>query len=279
MNATPTVIPLADAIGAEITGIDLAAGIDDEAFSFIHQAILDHLVLVFPGQDMPPAAQVALTERFGAVEPHPSKARAGHPDYAGLLVLENAPDRRGARNDFWHSDISCAPKPPAFTVLQALIVPGGKGDTSFCNMYRAWDDLPDDMKTQLDSLTAEHSGDAIRRRNNAADTDGSKDIDVPPPESHPLVRRHPDTGRRALYTNCFFTTKIGDMTEADSAPLLADLERRATVPGNVYRHHWRPGDVLVWDNRCTMHYAEYDYADDEPRKMHRTTAAGDRPVA
>jgi len=276
---TITIETLTPAIGARITGVDLDKGLDDDAFALIHEAALNHLVLHFPGQDMPPAAQVAFTERFGAVEPHPLKARAGHPEYAGLLVLENAPERRGARNDFWHSDISCAPAPPAFSVLHALVVPEGKGDTLFCNMYRAWDGLPDDLRTRLDGLTAEHSGEAILRRNNAADTDGTKDIDVPPPEVHPVVRRHPETGRRALFTNRFFTTRLGDMTAQESAPLLADLENRATAPENVYRHSWRPGDVLVWDNRCTMHFAVYDYDEKEPRRLHRTTAAGERPGA
>ena len=199
MNAKETIThtPLTAAIGAEVTGIDLALAIDDAAFQRLHQAVLDHLVLYLPGQDMPPPAQIALTERFGAVEPHPLKARANHPDYAGLLVLENTPERRGARNDFWHSDITCAPEPPAFTMLHALTVPEGKGDTMFCNMYRAWEGLPDDLKKRLVGLTAEHSGEAIRQRNRATDPDGNKDIDVPPPEIPPVARRHPETGRRA----------------------------------------------------------------------------------
>ncbi len=226
---------------------------------------------------MAPEAQIAFTGRFGSVEPHPLKARAGHPEYTGLLVLENAPERRGARNDFWHSDISCAPTPPSISVLHAITVPDGKGDTMFCNMYRAWDSLPDDLRQRLDGLTAEHSGEAIRQRNNAADTDGAKDIHVPPPEVHPVARRHPETGRRALYTNRFFTTRFSDRTAEESAPLLADLEMRATAPDNVYRHRWQPGDVLLWDNRCTMHYAVYDYDENEPRRLHRTTAAGERP--
>ena len=280
---TITIEPLTPAIGAMLTGVDLASeidgGLDDGAFARIREAALNHLVLYFPAQDMPPAAQVAFTERFGAVEPHPLKAREGHPEYAGLLILENSPERRGARNDFWHSDISCAPTPPSFSVLHALTVPEGKGDTLFCNMYRAWEALPSDLRMRLDGMSAEHSGEAIRQRNNAVDTDGNKDIGVPAPEVHPVARRHPETGRRALYTNCFFTTRLGDMTARESAPLLADLEKRATTPDNVYRHRWRPGDVLIWDNRCTMHFSDYDYDENEPRRMHRTTAAGERPKA
>ncbi|MGI9386999.1 MAG: TauD/TfdA dioxygenase family protein, partial [Methyloligellaceae bacterium] len=176
-------------------------------------------------------------------------------------------------------DISCAPTPPALTVLHAITVPEGKGDTLFCNMYRAWEGLPEDVRIRLDGLTAEHSGDAIRQRNRAADTDGSKDIEVPNPETHPVVRRHPETGGRALYTNRFFTTNFTGMTAEESAPLLELIEAHATVPENIYRHRWQPGDTLIWDNRCTMHFAVYDYDPSEPRRMHRTTAAGDRPAA
>ena len=240
---------------------------------------MEHLVLHIPGQDVPPGEQIKFTERFGAVEPHPLGSRKGHPEFENLLVLENNPQRRGARNDFWHSDISCAPTPPALTILHAITVPEGKGDTMICNMYRAFEELPDDIKAQVDGLTAEHSGDAIRRRNEADNTDGAKNIDVPPAEVHPVVRRHPETGRRALFTNRFFTTNFTGMTEEESAPLLEMIEARATEPDNVYRHKWTPGDILIWDNRSTMHFAVYDYDPAEPRRMHRTTAAGERPAA
>ena len=128
---------LTHVIGARVTGVDLASDLDDEVFAVIHQALLDNLVLHFPDQDLPPAAHIAFTERFGAVEPHPLGARKGHPEFENLLVLENNPERRGARNDFWHSDISCAPTPPALTMLHAITVPEGKGDTLICNMYQA----------------------------------------------------------------------------------------------------------------------------------------------
>lgn len=273
------VTPLTPNIGARVTGVDLADDMDSSVHEVIHKALLDHLVLHFPDQDLPPAKHIAFTESFGAVEPHPLGARKGHPEFENLLVLENNPNRRGARNDFWHSDISCAPTPPALTILHALAVPKGKGDTLICNMYRAWDMMPDDLKAKLDGLTAEHSGEAIRRRNEAADTDGAKNIVVPPAELHPVVRRHPESGRRAMFTNRFFTTKFSGMSEEESAPLLEKIEEIATRPDNVYRHKWTAGDVLVWDNRCTMHYAVYDYEPTETRRMHRTTAAGERPAA
>jgi len=176
-------------------------------------------------------------------------------------------------------DITCALTPPAATLLHAIEVPEGRGDTSFCNMYRAWQLLPDDLRRRLDGIGAWHSGEAIRKRNQAADTDGNKQMPVPPPELHPVARRHPETGRRALYVNRFFTTHFDGMDAAESTAILERCEKIAITPDNVYRHRWRAGDVLMWDNRCTMHYADYDYAPTDIRLMHRTTAAGDRPAA
>lgn len=266
-------------IGAEVTGVDLSGDIDDATFEGIHQAFLDNLVLVFRGQDLAPDRHIAFTERFGAVEPHPLRARAGHPDYDNLLVLENTFEKRGARNDFWHSDISCAPTPPAATVLHGVAVPEGRGDTLICNMYRAWDLLDADLRARLEHATAKHSGEAIRQRNLKSDTDGNKNMDIPPAETHPVLRRHPSTGRKALYVNRFFTVSIDGMDEAETARVLEACEQAATRDDNVYRHKWKKGDVLMWDNRCTMHYAEYDYGPGDYRRMHRTTSAGDRPAA
>lgn len=266
-------------IGAEVLGVKIGPDLTGDDIAVIRQAYLDHQVLVFRDQDIGPDDQIAFTEHFGAVEPHPLRARAGHPEYENLLVLENNAQRRGARNDFWHSDITCVERPPSATFLHAIKVPVGRGDTLICNMYRAWDDLDPGLKAKLDTAEAEHSGEAIRRRNLAAQTDGNRDMDVPPPEVHPVVRRHPETGRRALYVNKFFTTRILGLTDEENTAAMDAIEAAATRDDNIYRHKWRPGDALMWDNRCTMHFAEYDYAPDDHRLMHRTTAAGDRPAA
>lgn len=266
-------------IGAEVLGAKIGPDLTDDEFAVIKQAYLDHLVLVFRDQDISPPDQIAYTERFGAVEPHPLRARAGHPEYENLLVLENNAQRRGARNDFWHSDITCVQRPPSATFLHAITVPEGRGDTLICNMYRAWDDLDPALREKLDKARAEHSGEAIRRRNLAAETDGNRAMTVPPPEVHPVVRRHPETGRQALFVNKFFTTRILGLSDDENAAVMDAIEAVATRDDNIYRHKWRSGDALMWDNRCTMHFAEYDYAPDDHRLMHRTTAAGDRPAA
>jgi taurine dioxygenase len=268
---------LGAALGAEIRGADLSQPLDADSLAFIRKAFLAHIVLVFRGQSLPPAAQVSFTGHFGAVEPHPLASRPGHPDLPQLMVLENRPGRPGARNDFWHSDISHAERPPAVSLLHALEVPEGRGDTMFCNMYAAFEELSAGMREMLGSLQALHSGEATARRNREAATDAQPITEVPPPFAHPVVRTHPESGRKALYVNPFFTQRFSDMSEEESAPILKYLYAQATRPENIYRHRWAKGDVLMWDNRCAMHYAVKDYDENMPRYMHRTTAAGDRP--
>lgn len=268
---------LGTALGAEIRGVDLSQPLDAEAVDFVRNAFLEHIVLVIRGQSLSPAAQIAFTEHFGAVEPHPLNSRRGFPEFPGLMVLENRPGKPGARNDFWHSDISHAECPPAVSLLHALEVPEGRGDTMFCNMYAAYERLSPGMQQLLENLHALHSGEATAKRNREADTDALPIADVPAAVAHPVVRTHPDTGRRALYVNPFFTQRFTDMDESESAPIMKYIYELATLPENVYRHRWTSGDVLMWDNRCAMHYAIMDYDEQTPRLMHRTTAAGDRP--
>lgn len=270
--------PLCGALGAEITGIDLSAPLDDETFNRLRQAYLDHLVLLFRDQSLTPERQVAFTRRFGPVEEHPLRSRRGVEGFPEILVLENRPGQPGARNDFWHSDISFAERPPLGSVLRAIEVPEGYGDTMFCNMYSAFEDLSPGLRNMLDGMRAEHSGAPLARRNNAGESDARPITEVPPAALHPVVRTHPESGRRALYINEYFTQNFEDMTVAESRPLIEYLCAHASRPENVYRHRWRAGDVLMWDNRCAMHYAVRDYDESMPRLMHRTTAAGDRPA-
>ena len=215
---------------------------------------------------------------FGPVEPHPLASRRGIEGHPEVLVFENKKGTPGARNDFWHSDISFAEKPPACSVLYARTITEGCGDTMFCNMYHAYDELAEGMRRMLDGLTAMHTSAPLAQRNRAGVSDGRPIADIPPPAEHPAVRTHPETGRKALYVNPYFTSHFAAMTEDESRPLLEFLHLHATRPENVFRHRWRQGDLLLWDNRCAMHYAVYDYDDTKPRLMNRTTAAGDRPT-
>ncbi len=277
-GARLTVRPLSGALGAEVSGVDLSRPLDDALFAEVRQAFHDNIVVVFPGQRITPAQQVAFTGRFGPVEAHPLGSRRGAEGHPQVLVLENRKGRKGARNDFWHSDISFAERPPLGSVLYALEVPEGRGDTMFCNMYDAYEGLSERLKGVLEGLSAMHHADALVQRNKAADSDAMTIAEAPPGVEHPVVRTHPETGRKALYVNPYFTTRFADMTEEESRPLLEFLHARATRPENVYRHRWRPFDLVMWDNRCAMHYAIYDYDETVPRLMHRTTATGERPV-
>lgn len=273
-----TVTPLAGALGARVDGIDLAAPMDDETFAAIEQAWYEHLVLLFPNQDLTPAQHVAFSKRFGPLLEHPLKSRRGLDDFPEVLVLENRPGRPGARNDFWHSDVSFAAIPPMGSLLYARKVPpGGKGDTMFCNMYRAWDGLSEGLRAVLDGRMAVHDGSPLARRNAERTSDGQPITQLPDPVEHPIARTHPGSGRKALFVNPYFTQHIAGLTAEESRPLLDPVYALATRPENTFRHRWSVGDLLLWDNRCAMHYAILDYDDTVPRLMHRTTVTGEQP--
>lgn len=274
-----TIRSLATALGAEICGVDLSHPVDSAVFQKIRTAFLANLVLVFRNQDVSPKQQVAFTKLFGTVEPHPLRSRRGHEDHPSVFVLDNRPGRPSARNDFWHTDISFAEAPPQLSVLHAVTALEKKGDTLFANMYAAYESLSNELKRSLLTMRAVHNAAKLAERNKTfPGTDGRQIQHIPPPVVHPVVRTHPDTGRRALYVNPYFTSHIVGVEREESLALLASLNAHATRPKNLYRHCWRTGDLIMWDNRCTMHYAVYDYDDSMPRLMHRTTAAGERPT-
>ncbi len=279
LNAMPfSLQPLGAALAAEIIGIDLAEPMSEQTIDAVRQAFHDNLILLFRDQNLSPGEQVAFTRHFGDVEAHPLGSRRGLDEHPEILVLENRPGRPGARNDFWHSDISFSETPPLGSVLHAIDAPAPHGDTMFCNMYAAYEELSPGMRRMLDPMTALHSAAPLVQRNNEEANDGIPINNIPDPAEHPVVRTHPGTGRKALYINDYFTERFTGMTVEESRPLIQYLCARATRQENIYRHRWRNGDVLMWDNRCAMHYAVLDYDETMPRLMHRTTAKGDRPV-
>ena len=270
---------LCGALGAEVSGVDLSKRLSNEAARAVVDAYHDHLVLVFRGQSLDPAAQIAFTRLFGEPHEHPLRTRASVDGFPEVLIIETRPGRMGARNDYWHSDISHQERPPSASILHALAIPDGLGDTMFCNMYRAAETLSPGMRRLLGGMRAVHSGEAtMRRAQQERGTDALPVDSVPPPRAHPVLRTHPGTGRRALFVNPHFTESFAGMTKEESAPMLDYLAEHSTRPENVYRHRWAVGDVVIWDNRCTMHYAVRDYDDTVRRKHHRTTASGERPV-
>lgn len=269
---------LCGALGAEIGGIDLAEPIAPEAEAEIRRAFAENLVIVFRDQDLAPDRQIAFTRIFGPCEQHPLYRTAQIPEFPEILVLEHkAGQFFNGRNDIWHADITFAETPPLGSVLHCRAIEEGHGDTMFANQCLAYDTLSPGMKAMLDGRMAEHSSRVLIERNNAAAYNVPV-AEMPPPVIHPVVRTHPVTGRRTLFVNPTYTERFEHMTAAESKPILDYLYAWGTRSEVIYRHRWRVGDVVMFDNRCCWHYVVVDYGPDMHRLMHRTTARGDRPA-
>jgi taurine dioxygenase len=259
--------PIGGALGARVHGIDLARPVDDATVARLREAYLQFCVLLFPDQGhITPQQQLAFARRWGEVilTPAPDKC---HPDCPEILVL----DTHGEKpvTDMWHSDITMEPVPPLGSFLLARVVPVG-GDTIFANQYLAYEALSDGMKRMLDGMRAWHTGDVFARN-------GNYDPASFPRSLHPVIRTHPETGRKALFVNAVYTTCFEGWTEEESRPLIDYLCAHAVQPNFTFRHQWTVGDMLMWDNRCLQHFAVADYGS-QPRTMHRVTIKGDKPV-
>jgi taurine dioxygenase len=270
-------VPLSGAAGACLRGVDLSRPIGAELEEEIRRAFVAHSVLLFRDQDLSPAAQVAFTGVFGEVVRHPLYRSVEIPGHPEILVLEHrAGQFYNGRNDIWHSDLTFEACPALGSVLHCRACWEGFGDTMFANQYLAYEALSPRLKSLLDDLEAEHSASLLAERNNR-ESNNVRIPDTPTPVRHPVVRTHPDSGRKALYVSPAFTTGIVGLEAQESRALLAFLYEHATQPRFVYRHRWRVGDVVMFDNRCLMHYVVLDYPPEMHRRMHRTTAGGDRP--
>jgi len=279
-----TITPGQGRFVAEVSGVDLSQPMDDGRFAQIHDAFIAHSVLVFRGQRLSNEEHIAFSRRFGELEIHTAK----HwllPDYPEILVLSNRGEK-GTKpivngGAYWHSDITYKAKPPLGSLLYALEVPPEGGDTLFADMHAAYDGLDEATKTRIENLQA------IHRYGDRYQLMAKEDKDRPaltaeqlaevPDVVHPVVYTHPESGRRALYVNEGFTVGIEDLPEDESSVLLEKLFNQSVRDGHIYRHRWQAGDLVMWDNRCTMHRAtEYDARHN--RAMHRTTIQGDRPA-
>ena len=263
------------ALGAEIRGINLADGIDDDTYRAIRRALLEHQVLFFKDQDeIPPGVQVDIGRKFGELHFHPAAPQmAGFPEVFEIHVHR---DSKIANGEFWHSDVSCDEYPPLGTILQIHILPEIGGDTLFANMYAAYDALSEPLKRMLEGLTATHASEHVYRgRYEDRGVDDSRK--TYPHASHPVVRTHPETGRKALYVNRTFTTRINELSPQESDALLRLLFDIGETLDFQTRFRWQRNDVAFWDNRCAMHHAIWDYWPHE-RKGRRVTIKGDRPV-
>jgi taurine dioxygenase len=272
------------ALGAEIEGLDLAQPLDEATFAAVRRAFLESEgVLVFRDQHLSPSQHVAFSRRFGPLMIHVLKQYLleGYPEILKVSnVIENGkPVGLGDAGRNWHSDLSYAPEPSLGSLLYALELPAEGGDTSFANMYAAYDALPADVKRRIEGKRAAHSySHSYDRFHGSAFRPplSSEQKEKVPEVTHPIVRTHPETGRKALFVNEGFTASIVDVPEEESRALLARLFAHSAEPRFAYRHRWRPHDLLFWDNRCAIHLA-HGCPPEMRRHMHRTTVKGDTP--
>ena len=276
---------LSGGLGAEILNIDLASPHCGNVFPAIHDAFLEHSVLVFHGQKLSPDQLVAFSRRFGRLEQHVIKdfALPENPDVFIVSNVKEAGKPIGAirAGQYWHSDCSYMAKPTLASLLYALEIPSYGGDTMFTSTVRAYDELSETMKDLLSGLSAVHDYNLAYEQYFARFSDrpplSPEQKAKVPPIQHPIVRTHPETGKKVLFVNPGFTRQIVGMTEAESRAILSFLFQHAVQPHMMYRHRWAKGDLVIWDNRSTWHLAVADYDMAEPRHMHRTSVEGDRP--
>ena len=273
-NKLITCKPFAPNLGAEIYGVDLSQEVPQEQFLEIHAAFLKYQVLFFKEQrEIPPEQQVAFGKRFGNLHAHPAApTMPGHPE---IFEIHATKDSKVANGEFWHSDVSCDEIPPLGTILQVHILPECGGDTMFSNMYSAYDSLSAPFRDMICKLTALHSSEHIYT-NRYADRGKSNEQIKCPQAVHPVVRTHFETGRKALFVNRTFTTKINEVSAKESNFILEMLFEHAEHIDHQIRFRWSQNDVAFWDNRCCMHRAIWDYWPAE-RKGRRVTIIGDRP--
>ena len=267
--------PIAGVIGAEVRGIDLTLPLDSAAQKELNAGWLQHQVLFFRDQHITVDQHKAFARNFGELHVHPvlqQMAEQGHPE---IVVLESDAKRPFVA-DRWHSDVTFEKAPPKGSILRGVAVPATGGDTMWANMVAAYEALSNRMQRILSELTALHDGGAFARV--AKDKAQLADLESRQSAVHPVVRRHPETGRRALFVNSVFTKHIVEMKRAESEALLEFLHRHVESPDFSCRFRWRPGSIAMWDNRCTQHRVVAD-ALPEYRRMERVTLIGDAPVA
>ena len=274
--------PLSSAVGAEVSGVNLV-DCDGPTFIEIHRAFLDHHVLFFRDQELSLESHKAFGRRFGTLNVHPQyEPLGGHPEILPIVKEVDAEHNIGGA---WHSDVTFLERPALGSILYAIDVPASGGDTLFANQELAFEELSPGLRQLLLGLRAVHSDHTLsdrveaENRNMTRSTKLSEEAMCQPvvENLHPVIRTHPETGRKSLFVNRAFTVRFENMTVAESKPLLEFLYKQATKPEFTCRFHWKNGSVAMWDNRCVQHYALNDYHG-QRRYMHRVTVNGDRPA-
>lgn len=275
-----TIAALTEHTGAEVRGINLAGDIDPDARAELNRAFANHHVLVIRDQDLTPEGFKQAAQVFGELQPHDKKDVhvPGHPDVYYVSNDHIVNGKRIIPGETFHTDHSNHPAPPKATTLFAVSLPSSGGDTQYVNMHKAYDDLAEDVKRRINGLKAVHvylSKYSPRSLGNL--TEESRKA-LPPPGVHPLVRMHPDNGRKALYLNPVRMESIVGMEDSEALDLIGELMAHSTQKKYEYRHQWRYGDMVIWDNRSVMHQANPDYDMNERRYLYRLMLKGEVPA-
>lgn len=273
-----TVEPLSPVLGAAVAGLDLRQPLSDQTKRAVYDAFVRYHVLCFRDQQLDPDQQIAFTEQFGTLERHMARNRGPINPLVNIVSNLSADGKPSGKvgSTGWHSDKSFRPEPSLATVLHAQIMPPEGGETCFANMIAAYDALPADQRSALDSVRVVHSWELSRARLGLRAT--PDEIADAPPLTHPLVRTIPETGRKALFMG-EHASHIESREMAEGRALLDALTAHAVEERFVYRHKWRPGDLLMWDNRCLLHRANANFdAGRFPRVLHRTCLRGSAPA-
>jgi taurine dioxygenase len=267
-----TIAPLTANIGAEVDGVDLAGELDDVTIKTIREALLEWKVIFFRDQhQLDRDRHVAFGRKFGDLEVHPLTPK--DQEQPEVFVIPAGGTFRAP--DVWHSDVTWRPEPSLGSILRAVELPPLGGDTLWADMGAAYEMLDDDTKEQIDGLVALHDYTRAFGRGQPPEIKEKMRAKHPTSE-HPVVRTHPETGRKTIYVNASFTCGIKDLDDAEAAPLLAKLQRTATIPDVQCRFRWAPGSVAFWDNRATQHCVSNDFLP-ATRIMERVTVVGDKP--
>lgn len=268
--------PISGALGAEIHGLDLTANLTEKDVQRLRKLLVEHEVIFFRDQDISPAQHKALALTFGPLQTHPAyETVEGFPE---ITILESTPDKP-TKIEAWHSDMTFRKHPPMGTVLRSVIVPDKGGDTMWSSMTSAYDGLSLPMQRFLEQLTAVHDF-SHGFRESLAEPGGAKRlasaVAANPPVRHPVVRAHPESGKKVLFVNSLFTTHIEGIKRAESDAILAFLYVHVTTAEYTCRFSWRPNSIAIWDNRSTQHKPINDYFPAH-RQLQRTTIDGDLP--
>jgi taurine dioxygenase len=271
-NSQIEIHPLTGVIGAEVHGVDLREPMEDATFEQVHDALLEHFVIFFRDQDITSEQHLEFGRRFGELHLHPSAPIIDdNPELMKIHADATSPFAEGTN---WHTDVSSDEEPPMASILHLSTVPKVGGDTLFANMYAAYDALSDTMKTMLAPLTALHTSDVHVGR--YEQIGGGLRRSEHPSAVHPVIRTHPETGRKLIYVNKPFTHHIVGMKSAESEALLNFLYAHTALPQFQCRFRWKKNSIAFWDNRCTQHLATWDYFP-ETRSGVRVTVKGERP--